>query len=258
MPRNKKQNNKNDILYGRQPVHEMLKAGKREVLKIYLSERMRPSSEINEIIQLAEEKGCKLNHIDPRQIDYLFEYKVNHQGVAASVSGYPYSDFDIMFDKAIKGDGGAFLLVLDHINDPQNLGAILRTAEAAGVHGVIIPKDRATSVTPAAVRASAGASEHIPVAMVTNIVNSIRMFREEEIKIVGLEGLPAAISYAEADLHGPIALVIGSEGKGISRLAREHCDTLIKLPLKGKVSSLNASAAGAIALYEICRQRLKN
>jgi 23S rRNA (guanosine2251-2'-O)-methyltransferase len=156
---------------------------------------------------------------------------------------------------ARESQASPFLLLLDHVQDPQNLGSLLRTAEAAGVHGVIIPGRRAAGVTPAAVRASAGAAEHVRVALVANLVQAMRQLKAEGVWIAGLEAAPDAQLYTKAALSGPLGLVIGSEGQGLARLVRETCDFLIRLPMLGRVESLNAGVAGAIALYEARRQR---
>ncbi|MFN2185663.1 MAG: 23S rRNA (guanosine(2251)-2'-O)-methyltransferase RlmB, partial [Anaerolineae bacterium] len=181
--------------------------------------------------------------------------EVNHQGLAAEVSGYPYVEMAEPMRLARESQASPFLLLLDHVQDPQNLGSLLRTAEAAGVHGVIIPGRRAAGVTPAAVRTSAGAAEHVRVALVANLVQAMRQLKAEGVWIAGLEAAPDAQLYTKAALSGPLGLVIGSEGQGLARLVRETCDFLIRLPMLGRVESLNAGVAGAIALYEARRQR---
>ena len=181
--------------------------------------------------------------------------EVNHQGLAAEVSGYPYVDLEALLEAVQQSGEPPFLLLLDHVQDPQNLGSLLRTAEAAGVHGVVIPERRAAGVTPAAVRASAGAAEHVRVAQVTNLVRAMEWLKAEGVWLAGLEALPGAQLYTQADLRGPLGLVVGSEGQGLARLVRETCDFLIRLPMHGQVESLNAGVAGAIALYEVRRQR---
>jgi 23S rRNA (guanosine2251-2'-O)-methyltransferase len=154
-----------------------------------------------------------------------------------------------------RSDSPNLLLMLDHVQDPQNLGALLRSAECAGVDGVLIPKDRAAAVTSTVVRASAGASEHLRVVKVTNLVRTMKSLRDHGIWWAGLEGSPEAVLYSEADLAGSVGLVVGSEGRGLSRLVRETCDYLIRLPLRGRIHSLNAAVAGGLALYECLRQR---
>ncbi|MBA4388469.1 MAG: 23S rRNA (guanosine(2251)-2'-O)-methyltransferase RlmB, partial [Verrucomicrobia bacterium] len=181
---------------------------------------------------------------------------VNHQGVVLKASGYPYADIADLTGEPEKGRDAPFLLVLDHVQDPQNLGSLLRSADAAGVSGVVIPSDRAVNVTPAAVRASAGAAEHVRVAMVNNISQAMLKLKDAGYWFAGLEALPEAKPYSETDLTGSIGIVVGSEGAGLGRLVRETCDYLIKIPMSGEVSSLNAGVAGALALFEVRRQRL--
>jgi 23S rRNA (guanosine2251-2'-O)-methyltransferase len=175
--------------------------------------------------------------------------------VAAKASAYPTVNFDELLKKIKNKGNSAFILILGHIQDPQNLGSILRTAEAIGVHGAILPSDRAATVTPAAVRASAGAAEWIPVSVVPNLVRCMKTLQQEEFWLTGLEALPEAKGPGEIDFSGSVGLVIGSEGSGMGRLVRETCDFLLKLPITGNVTSYNASTAGAMAMYEVIRQR---
>jgi 23S rRNA (guanosine2251-2'-O)-methyltransferase len=243
-----------EILYGRQPVRETLRARRRQVFKLLLAEGVRPAGVVAQILALAEAAGIPVQTVNRRELDKLGG-EVNHQGLAAEVSGYPYVDLAEPMRLAREAGASPFLLLLDHVQDPQNLGSLLRTAEAAGVHGVIIPGRRAAGVTPAAVRASAGAAEHVRVAQVANLVQAMRQLKAEGVWIAGLEAVPEAQLYTEAALSGPLGLVIGSEGQGLARLVRETCDFLIRLPMLGQVESLNAGVAGAIALYEARRQR---
>jgi 23S rRNA (guanosine2251-2'-O)-methyltransferase len=181
----------------------------------------------------------------------------SHQGILAEVSGYPYVEIDDMLDLARQRGEPPLILLLDVIQNPQNLGTLLRTAEAVGAHGVIIPQRRGVEVTQAVVNASAGASEHMLVAQVVNLVVAITELKEHEIWITGLDNLPEARPLDQADLRGAIGLVVGNEGEGMRRLVRESCDFLVKLPMRGQVDSLNAAVAGSIVLYEILRQRSK-
>jgi len=171
------------------------------------------------------------------------------------VGAYPYTDLNNILGLARKRSEQPFLLLLDCWQDPQNLGSLLRTAEVVGVHGVIIPRHRAAEITPAVSSASAGAVEHLQVAQVTNLVRTMEELKEKGIWVVGLEHVPEAQDYREANLNMPLALVVGSEGHGLGRLVRERCDFWIRLPMRGKVNSLNVSVAGSIALYEAWRQR---
>jgi 23S rRNA (guanosine2251-2'-O)-methyltransferase len=243
-----------EILYGRQPVREVLRAQRRQVFRLLQAKGQKPAGIVSEILSLARRQGVAVQAVTREELDRLGG-EVNHQGLAAEVSGYPYAGLEDLLDVAGQAGDSPFLLLLDHVQDPQNLGSLLRSAEAAGVHGVVIPRRRAATVTPAAVRASAGAAEHVRVALVTNLVRAMESLKEEGVWLAGLEGLPDAQPYFEADLSGPLGLVVGSEGQGLARLVRETCDYLIKLPMQGQVGSLNAGVAGAIALYEARRQR---
>jgi 23S rRNA (guanosine2251-2'-O)-methyltransferase len=243
-----------EILYGRQPVRETLRAKRRQVFKLLVAKGIKPTGIVGQILTLAQHGNIPIGETDRHELDRLGG-EVNHQGLAAEVSGYPYTDLvGILAANTQTGDP-PFLLLLDHIQDPQNLGSLLRTAEAVGVHGVVIPGRRAAGVTPAAVRASAGAAEHVQVAQVTNLAQAMQRLKAEDIWLAGLEAVPNAQLYSQADLRGALGLVVGSEGQGLARLVRERCDFLIRLPMHGKVESLNAAVAGAVALYEIRRQR---
>ncbi len=243
-----------EILYGRQPVRETLRAGRRRIFRVLLASGVRPTGIVGQILALAEKAGIAVQAADRQELDKLGG-EVNHQGLAAEVSGYPYVDLQEPLEAARQSGTPPFILLLDHIQDPQNLGSLLRTAEAAGVHGVVIPSRRAAGVTAAAVRASAGAAEHVRVVQIANLVRAMEELKTEGVWIAGLEAGTGAQLYTEADMSGPLGLVVGSEGKGLARLVRERCDFLIRLPMSGQVESLNAGVAGAVALYEVCRQR---
>ncbi len=243
-----------EILYGRQPVREVLRAGRRQVFKLLLARGLEPGGLVKEILTLAERAKVPVQSVDRQQLEKLGG-EVNHQGLAAEVSGYPYVDVAELLAAARQRGEPPFLLLLDHIQDPQNLGSLLRTAEAVGVHGVILPSRRAVGVTPAAVRASAGAAEHVRVAQVPNLVQIMERLKAAGVWLAGLEARPEAQLYTQADLRGPLGMVVGSEGKGLTRLVRETCDLLVRLPMHGRVGSLNAGVAGAVALYEARRQR---
>lgn len=243
-----------EILYGRQPVSEVLRAGRRQVFRLLLAPGLRPSGVVGEILLLAEKGRVPVQEIDRRELDRLGG-EAHHQGLAVEVSGYPYVELPALWEHARQAGEVPLLLLLDHVLDPQNLGSLLRTAEAAGAHGAVLPERRATLVTPAAVRASAGAAEHLQVALVPNLVRAMEWLKGRGVWLAGLEALPEAQSYTQADLRGPLGLVVGSEGQGLARLVRETCDLLIRLPMLGRVGSLNAAVAGAVALYEVRRQR---
>jgi 23S rRNA (guanosine2251-2'-O)-methyltransferase len=243
-----------EVIYGRQPVRETLRAGRRQVYKLIVARGIRSTGIVDQIVSLARAAGTPVQDVDRQELDKLGG-EANHQGLAAEVSGYPYADLASLLQAAREAGEAPFLLLLDHLKDPQNLGSLLRSAEAAGVHGVVLPHRRAAGVTPAAVRASAGAAEHLRVAQVTNLVRAMASLKEQSVWLAGLEALPQAQLYTQADLTGSLGLVIGSEGGGLARLVRERCDFLIRLPMYGQVESLNASVAGAVALYEARRQR---
>jgi 23S rRNA (guanosine2251-2'-O)-methyltransferase len=243
-----------EILYGRQPVRETLRAGRRQVFKLLLAKGVKSTGIVSQILALAEQAGVPVQVVERQSLDGLGG-EAHHQGLAAETSGYPYMDLGALLESARQSGEAPFLLLLDHVQDPQNLGSLLRTGEAAGVHGVVIPHRRAAGVTPAAVRASAGAAEHVRVAQVTNLVQAMERLKAEGVWLAGLEALHDAQLYDQANLTGPLGLVVGSEGQGLARLVRETCDFLIRLPLRGQVESLNAAVAGAVALYEVRRQR---
>jgi 23S rRNA (guanosine2251-2'-O)-methyltransferase len=243
-----------EILYGRQPVRETLRAGRRQVFEVRVARGIRPTGIVGEILSLAGQASVLVQTVDRRDLDNLGG-EVNHQGLAALVSGYPYADVPAMLDAARGAGKEPLLLLLDHIQDPQNLGSLLRTVEAAGSHGVLIPHRRAAGVTPAVVRASAGAAEHARVAQIPNLVQAMKSLKADGVWMAGLDAAPEAQLYTQASLSGPLGLVVGSEGHGLARLVRETCDFLIQLPMYGQVESLNAAVAGAVALYEARRQR---
>ena len=242
-----------EILYGRNAVHEMLRAGRRRCDDVLIAEGIKPSGIAAAILTLAAERGIPVKRIDRARLDELGSG--NHQGVAAQVGAYPYVELESMLQLARQRAEMPLLLLLDCLQDPQNLGTLLRTAEAVGVHGVVIPRHRAAEITPAACNASAGAVEHLLVAQVTNLVRAMEELKRKEVWVAGLELMPQAQDLRSADLGMPLALVVGSEGQGLGRLVRERCDFWVKLPIRGKVGSLNASVAGSIALYEAWRRR---
>ena len=245
---------KKEIIYGRQPVRELLRAGRRTVSNLSLLQSRKPSPDLAEIEALARKSAIRVNYVDRRQLDQATDSR-NHQGVMVEASAYPTVDFDELVAAAKSAPEPAFILILDHIQDPQNLGSLIRTAEAIGVHGVVIPSDRAVAVTPTAVRASAGATEWVKVSVVTNLVRSMQTLQKDDFWITGLEALPESKKPSEIDFDGSVGLVVGSEGQGMGRLVRETCDFLMKLPMVGNVTSYNASVAGAMAMYEVIRQR---
>jgi len=242
-----------DILYGRHAVCESLRAGRRKPHKVMLAEGVRQTDVVGQIVFLAGQAGVPVNRTERRNLDRLGN--VNHQGVVLETSEYPYSTFDEILAVVQSRHKVPLLLLLDLLQDPQNVGSLLRTAEAVGVHGVVIQRRRAVGITPAVVRASAGAVEHLPVAQVTNLVDTIGRLKAHDVWVAGLEAMRGAQRYDQADLTGPLAVVVGSEGKGLRRLARERCDFLLRLPMLGQMTSLNAAVAGSVVLYEVLRQR---
>lgn len=242
-----------DLLYGRRPVYETLRAGRRRIYKLMLAKGVQEKAGIvGQIVSMAVDTGVALTYAPRQELDRVIS---NHQGVVAEAAPYPYIDLDDILSFSAAQERAPLLLLLDLLQDPQNVGSLLRTAEAVGVHGVIIPRRRAVGITPVAVSASAGAVEHLRVAQVTNLARTIDELKRHDLWVAGLEPDAAAQLYDQADLRGPLALVVGSEGSGLRRLVREKCDFLLRLPMRGRVASLNAAVAGSVALYEIERQR---
>ncbi|MGE5674693.1 MAG: 23S rRNA (guanosine(2251)-2'-O)-methyltransferase RlmB [Mycobacterium leprae] len=236
---------------GRIPVLEALKAG-REINKLLVAKGAREGS-IREVLGVATAKGVLVQEVDRARLDALAPDR-NHQGVIAMVAAHNYADVETILAGAREAGEDPLVLVLDGIEDPQNLGSLIRTADAAGVHGIIIPERRAAGLTETVAKVSAGAVEYVPVARVTNIGKTLDELKEQGFWVVGTHQDGQDL-YHQAKLTGPLAVVIGSEGKGIGRLVAEKCDFMVRLPMRGHVSSLNAAVAGAILVYEIRRQR---
>lgn len=242
-----------EILYGRNGVREALRAGRRKIYKLILAQGVKETGIVADIATSANRSEVPIQRVERRQLDRIGDFK--HQGVAAEASPYPYVELEEMLAETDQRQEMPLLLMLDCLQDPQNFGVLLRTAEVVGVHGVVIPKRRAVRITPTVVNSSAGATEHLLVARVTNLVRTMEELKAKGLWIVGLEDVPQASPYYQSDLKMPLILVVGSEGRGMGRLVRETCDILIRLPMRGKISSLNAAVAGSIALYEAWRQR---
>jgi len=244
-------NNDFDKLEGRNPVMEALKAN-RTINKVLIAKGDREGS-IKQIVALAREKGIVVQEVERSALDNMSSTHA-HQGVIAYVSPKDYVDVDDILKVA--GDKGepAFIILLDEINDAHNLGSILRTANAVGAHGVVIPKRRAVGLTAAVSKASAGAIEYVPVARVTNLAQTMDYLKEKGLWIAGTDTSGEKPFY-KSDLKGPIALVIGSEGEGMGRLVKEKCDFIVNIPMMGEISSLNAAVSAAIVMYEVHRQR---
>jgi len=241
-----------NLLYGIKPVIESLKGGRRRVKKIFL-QHDRTGKEVNELLRLARDHGVSVKRENRESLNHWVGTP-KHQGVVAWVQGLGSLTFENLLDALSNQKEPAFLAVLDGIEDPRNLGAILRTADAVGLHGVILPQRRAVGLTATVGKTSAGAIEHIPVAQVTNIVKSLEQLRKEGIWLVGLEA-DSKKSFFDFDYTMPVALVVGGEGKGIRPLALSTCDETVSIPMKGSISSLNMSVAFAVLAYEVIRQR---
>jgi 23S rRNA (guanosine2251-2'-O)-methyltransferase len=245
---------KTELLYGIHPVLEALVAGRRRVHKVYLDKKRR-SERLAKIRSIAETRGIDKINIESGNLKTLTD-TIGHQGAAAVVSPYPLVTVQDILHTDQGQDAKYFVLMLDNIQDPQNLGAIIRTALCVGIHGVVVPKDRSASPTPAVSRASAGALEHIRLVRVTNLVQTIKHCKSRGLWVMGLQQNAAQSIYA-ADLSGSIAIVLGGERKGIRRLVAKNCDFMISIPQLGTLNSLNVSAAAAVAMYEAFRQRNK-
>ena len=241
-----------NLIFGRNAVTELLKSG-RSVNKIFIAEGSRDGS-VQKIFALAKTAGVIVEFVKRDKLDKLCGGR--HQGVAAVAAAVDYSTVEEILLLAESKGEPPFVILLDELEDPQNFGAILRTAEAVGVHGVIIPKRRSVQLNATVFKTSAGAAEYVKVAQVTNVAQTLKNLRGLGMKVVGSD-MNAAVDFRQADLSGAIVLIIGSEGKGMRRLTRENCDLLIKIPMVGKINSLNASAAGAVLMYEIFNRRYR-
>lgn len=241
-----------DLIIGRNAVMELLKSD-RTIESLYIANGHMEGS-IKVIINIAREKGIVLKEVDRKKLD-LMSGGTNHQGVIAQVTPYKYYEIKDMLNLAKKKGQDPFIIILDEIEDPHNLGSIIRTAELCGVHGIIIPKRRNVGITSTVYKCSVGAIEHMRIAKVTNINAAIDELKKEGLWIYGADIAGDEYSY-EVNFSGPCAMVIGSEGRGISKLTLKKCDKLVKIPMVGKINSLNASVAGGIMMYEILKGRL--
>lgn len=238
------------IIEGRNPIIEALK-NNRPIEKIMVNKASKEGS-IKKILAMAKENKVIIQEVDRHKLDEMSESHA-HQGVIAITSDYRYYDLDEILEIPRQNGEDPFFIILDGITDPHNLGSIIRTADAVGAHAVIIPKRRSVQITPIVAKASAGAVEYLPVCKVTNIVNTINTLKENGLWIaaVDMDGQ----TFYQQNLGGPLGLVVGSEGEGISRLVKQNCDFTVSMPMSGNVTSLNASVAGGILLYEVYRQR---
>ncbi|MEN6570635.1 MAG: 23S rRNA (guanosine(2251)-2'-O)-methyltransferase RlmB [Anaerolineaceae bacterium] len=233
-------------IVGRNPVYELLQAKRRDVFRLLVAAGVEEKGRIREILSLAAARKIAVERVPRERLSTMGE---NPQGVALEVSAYPYVDLNAILERAAFRGEAPFILILDIIQNPQNLGTLLRSAEAAGMHGVIIPLRRAADVTPAVVSASAGASEHMLIAQ-ENLARAIELLKKRDVWVVGLEGSEEAKEIGQVPLNGPLALVVGNEGEGMRLLIRESCDFLLKLPMHGRIESLNAAVAGSIVIYQ--------
>lgn len=238
------------IVEGRNPIIEALK-NNRSIEKIMVNKASKEGS-IKKILAMAKENKVIIQEVDRHKLDEMSESHA-HQGVIAITSDYRYYDLDEILEIPKERGEDPFFIILDGITDPHNLGSIIRTADAVGAHAVIIPKRRSVQITPIVAKASAGAVEYLPVCKVTNIVNTIKTLKENGLWIAAVD-MDGQIFYQQ-NLGGPLGLVVGSEGEGISRLVKQNCDFTVSMPMSGNVTSLNASVAGGILLYEVYRQR---
>jgi 23S rRNA (guanosine2251-2'-O)-methyltransferase len=232
-------------IVGRNPVYEALRADRRQFYRLQVAQGGLEKGRLEDIIRICSQKHITVERLPRQRLDILGEA---HQGVALEVNDYPYSDLPDILVRVNQGPEPAFLLILDALQDPQNLGTLLRTAEVVGVHGVILPLRHTVTVTPAVVSASSGASEHLYIAQ-ANLAQAIDNLKKAGVWVVGLESSPTAQDPNQVRLDGPLALVVGSEGQGMRSLVRDSCDLLLRLPMRGKIDSLNAAVAGSIVLY---------
>ena len=238
-----------EMIAGKNPVLEALRAG-REINKVWIAEGVKKTG-VEELLDLARERGVLVQFVPKQKVDKLAE---NHQGIVASVAAYNYAELDDLFAVAKAKNEDPFFLILDELEDPHNLGSIMRTADAIGVHGIIIPKRRAVGLTAVVAKASTGAIEHVPVVRVTNLAQTVDELKERGIWIAGTDAKGSA-DYRKMDATLPLAIIIGSEGRGMARLLKDKCDFLYHLPMIGHVTSLNASVAAALLMYEVYRKR---
>ena len=237
-----------EFLYGHWAVIEAMRAGKRALHALMIHDRAERRGSIGDALNMADELNVPVQRVQRRILDDLAK-RGNHQGLVLRVGPFPYCDLDDILETAARRREKPFVLLLDLLKDPQNVGSLIRVSDAVGVHGIVIQERRSVAVTPAVVNASSGAVEHINVAQVSNLVNAMKTLKEQDIWLVGLDVGPNIPPLDKTDLNMALGLVMGSEGEGLRRLTRDTCDLLLTLPMRGKVGSLNVATAGAIALY---------
>ena len=247
---NETSNNETNIIFGRNPVLEAIRSG-REIDRLYIAHGV-TSGSISEIIAKCSARGILIKEISSQKLDYYCNGG-NHQGVALMIASHEYSTVEEILEFAKTRNESPFIIICDEIEDPHNLGAIIRTAESCGVHGIIIPKRRSASLNATVAKTSAGALEYMKVARVTNIASTIDLLKKEGVWIFGAD--MDGKDYKKFDYSVPLALIIGNEGKGIGTLTRKKCDEIISLPMNGKINSLNASVAAGILMYEVLKHR---
>lgn len=245
---------KPEYIYGHWPVQEALKANRRTFEQLLLAERVEDRGILGEIVQLAHAKEVPVKHVPRHILDDLSE-DAKHQNVVLRTEGYIYEDADDMLDRLKRLDEKPFLLLLDLLQDPQNVGSLMRVADAVGVHGVVLQDRRAVSITPAVSAASSGAVEHLHVSQVTNLVHTMKELKEQDVWMVGVDLDAEAVPIDQPDLDMGVGIVLGSEGEGMRRLVRETCDVLVTLPMRGQIASLNVATAGSVALYTAWQAR---
>lgn len=242
-----------EIVAGRNAVFEALTSG-RPVNKIYIKAGLQGGS-LGKIIAEAQKSTVLIEYVQPEKLDRLAP-GIRHQGIVALASPIAFSSLEDVLKRAAARNETPFLLLLDELQDPQNVGALIRSADAAGVHGVLLPKRRSCPLNMVVAKISAGAVNYVPVVQIGNIVQTLRSLKEQGFWVAGAD-MDGESLYFDADLDRPLVLVIGAEGKGLGRLVKENCDMLVRIPMQGGVNSLNASAAGAILMYEVVRQRMQ-
>jgi 23S rRNA (guanosine2251-2'-O)-methyltransferase len=242
---------KTDLVYGRNPVIEVLRAGRRRVHRLMLAEGVVERGKIASMLDLAQRNGVKIDRLKRRELDRKSQH---HQGVIASVAPYPFVSLSDILEHALDLDEQLFVLILDALQNPQNLGTLLRSAEAVGVHGVVLPLRKGVGITTAVVSSSSGACEHLRIVR-GNIARMISTLKKTDMWILGLDNDVGSQTLEETDLSGAVGLVVGNEGSGMRKLVRKACDYLVRLPMRGEVDSLNAAVAGSVALYSIWKVR---
>ena len=244
---------KEEIVAGRNAVFEAL-SSKRPVNKIFIKTGPQGGTLVK-IIAAAQDAAVPVEYVQPEKLDRMAP-GIRHQGIVALASPIAFSSLETVLERAASRNEMPFLLLLDELQDPQNVGALIRSADAAGVHGVLLPKRRSCPLNAVVAKISAGAINYVPVVQIGNIVQTLQRLKEQGFWVAGAD-MDGECLYFDADLYRPVVLVIGAEGKGLGRLVKENCDMLVRMPMQGGVNSLNASAAGAILMYEVVRQRMQ-